>query len=614
MPIAASAGTQKEAPSMPRYYLLPKAPHPPVHGPHGQSSGANLFAPDGQELSSIPLGPSVAHPEQQALYGAHSPPAMLALSTAFDVQQRTSPSGYDLRDFPGRRSLQEIHPNVVSPTPPLSPSCFSVLCAEDPNRKSESPSRKRRRLSISSHTVMDLSTTSPPPVNRQWSDMPDRGGPRRRPTSHRRMAPPERSTTPRQQRRSPPIRMGHAGAKCRERLSPWPSLPLSPDHQHVFQPPTHQPPSQPPHPAFHHPLLGQHHPPSLQGPAGLPMPGQHGLLTNVGQLPVTIPLNLSPHNLPIYSGPPLPVCTTSHLAPCNMPTVPTCAAIQFPTCQVSPMPPCGMHLPPHHHAYQPLLHHHHHHHHHHHPLAASGPNQHHHHHHPLLPPPQFFNQQPLTSQAQENDVDLFDHAVANFHTLSQAALSSGTTLPSPPLHLLQEPTMRAAQPDFTTLNAFGNLRRGNQSRRMMMNNRRWRGPPLPTTPASYPGFLLHFLAMLSNPPVPPYGQELAGPETTEAENYEALLTLAERLGEAKPRGLVKAEIEQLPSYRFNVETHQSDQTSCVICMCDFEQRQLLRVLPCNHEFHAKCVDKWLKTNRTCPICRGDASEYFGHPE
>lgn len=40
---------------------------------------------------------------------------------------------------------------------------------------------------------------------------------------------------------------------------------------------------------------------------------------------------------------------------------------------------------------------------------------------------------------------------------------------------------------------------------------------------------------------------------------------------------------------------------CVVCFSDFECRQLLRVLPCNHEFHAKCVDKWLKVRRV-PVC------------
>lgn len=39
-----------------------------------------------------------------------------------------------------------------------------------------------------------------------------------------------------------------------------------------------------------------------------------------------------------------------------------------------------------------------------------------------------------------------------------------------------------------------------------------------------------------------------------------------------------------------------DQTSCVVCMCDFEARQTLRVLPCSHEFHARCVDKWLRVS------------------
>lgn len=130
--------------------------------------------------------------------------------------------------------------------------------------------------------------------------------------------------------------------------------------------------------------------------------------------------------------------------------------------------------------------------------------------------------------------------------------------------------------------------------------------------ATYPGILLHFLAMLSQPTdlhtldrVVQVSAEVQDPE-----NYEALLHLAERLGDAKPRGLMRHAIDQLPSYRYTGEKCDTKQTTCVICMCDFESRQMLRVLPCVHEFHSKCVDKWLKSNRTCPICRGDASEYL----
>lgn len=57
-------------------------------------------------------------------------------------------------------------------------------------------------------------------------------------------------------------------------------------------------------------------------------------------------------------------------------------------------------------------------------------------------------------------------------------------------------------------------------------------------------------------PVTQFGQhDISSTDSNETENYEALLNLAERLGEAKPRGLARPEIDQLPSYKFNPETH-----------------------------------------------------------
>ncbi|SPP83597.1 blast:RING finger protein 44 [Drosophila guanche] len=74
-----------------------------------------------------------------------------------------------------------------------------------------------------------------------------------------------------------------------------------------------------------------------------------------------------------------------------------------------------------------------------------------------------------------------------------------------------------------------------------------------------PGFLLNFLAMF---PLSPYNQhDLSSGDTNETENYEALLSLAERLGEAKPRGLTRNEIDQLPSYKYNPEVHNGKGTA-----------------------------------------------------
>jgi len=44
--------------------------------------------------------------------------------------------------------------------------------------------------------------------------------------------------------------------------------------------------------------------------------------------------------------------------------------------------------------------------------------------------------------------------------------------------------------------------------------------------------------------------------------------------------------------------------NCFICMEKYNINEYKRQLPlCKHYFHKKCIDKWLKRNASCPICR-----------
>ncbi|KAL1553740.1 RING-type E3 ubiquitin transferase [Salvia divinorum] len=67
---------------------------------------------------------------------------------------------------------------------------------------------------------------------------------------------------------------------------------------------------------------------------------------------------------------------------------------------------------------------------------------------------------------------------------------------------------------------------------------------------------------------------------------------------------------------FLVKTHgksenlecADDVSQCYICLAEYEEGDKIRVLPCHHEYHASCVDKWLKEiHGVCPLCRGDVS-------
>jgi len=61
----------------------------------------------------------------------------------------------------------------------------------------------------------------------------------------------------------------------------------------------------------------------------------------------------------------------------------------------------------------------------------------------------------------------------------------------------------------------------------------------------------------------------------------------------------------------NVIPYIANQTSCSICLNEFEPNNNAVVLQCGHVFHKDCVSKWAKTGkRTCPLCRMERA-FFG---
>ncbi|KAJ6335058.1 hypothetical protein OIU78_011819 [Salix suchowensis] len=52
------------------------------------------------------------------------------------------------------------------------------------------------------------------------------------------------------------------------------------------------------------------------------------------------------------------------------------------------------------------------------------------------------------------------------------------------------------------------------------------------------------------------------------------------------------------------ENGAQHEQQCHICLVDYEEGDEIRVLPCSHEYHMSCVDKWLKEiHGVCPLCR-----------
>ncbi|XP_025025297.1 E3 ubiquitin-protein ligase RNF6 isoform X2 [Python bivittatus] len=71
------------------------------------------------------------------------------------------------------------------------------------------------------------------------------------------------------------------------------------------------------------------------------------------------------------------------------------------------------------------------------------------------------------------------------------------------------------------------------------------------------------------------------------------------------RGLTKDQIDNLSTRNYGNAHSEDDEISktCSVCINEYVVGNKLRQLPCMHEFHFHCIDRWLSENSTCPICR-----------
>ncbi|KAI4316264.1 hypothetical protein L6164_024261 [Bauhinia variegata] len=100
------------------------------------------------------------------------------------------------------------------------------------------------------------------------------------------------------------------------------------------------------------------------------------------------------------------------------------------------------------------------------------------------------------------------------------------------------------------------------------------------------------------------------------------------------RGATSESINALPTYKFKMKKHKNSDESnstvgeggvvaagtekermisgedavCCICLAKYENNDELRELPCSHLFHKDCVDKWLKINALCPLCKHEVGQ------
>ncbi|XP_047391152.1 E3 ubiquitin-protein ligase RLIM-like [Sciurus carolinensis] len=114
----------------------------------------------------------------------------------------------------------------------------------------------------------------------------------------------------------------------------------------------------------------------------------------------------------------------------------------------------------------------------------------------------------------------------------------------------------------------------------------------------------------SSPSQPRQESQYTTPATSDESDSWPFLAHFFILNEAhnQPTGLTKQQIDNFAVRNFGKDGALK---ACSICLTEFKESNKIRILPCSHEYHIHCIDRWLSENSTCPVCRRELTDSDG---
>ncbi|CAN6163822.1 unnamed protein product [Urochloa humidicola] len=78
---------------------------------------------------------------------------------------------------------------------------------------------------------------------------------------------------------------------------------------------------------------------------------------------------------------------------------------------------------------------------------------------------------------------------------------------------------------------------------------------------------------------------------------------------------IGVDVTKLPEYAYTQSSRRrssnggGDGAQCSVCLGAVQPGEMVRRLPiCKHLYHVECIDMWLASHATCPVCRSDVEQ------